>query len=630
MCGICGIINKNGKAVDFKILKEMNQKLLHRGPDDEGYFVKENIAVAMRRLSIIDINTGHQPIFNEDNTIGIVFNGEIYNFLELKEELQKKGHIFKTSSDTEVIVHLYEEEGEEFVEKLRGMFAFAIVDMKGRKLILARDRFGKKPLYYFEDPEVFVFSSELNSLIAHPRVKKEINLEAVNIYLTLQYIPSPHTIYKGISKLKPAHILTLNFDGKRSIKRYWELEKKTLNIEFDEAKEMLRKLLFDAVRIRMIADVEIGAFLSGGIDSSIVVGIMSQISTKPLKTFSIGFKEKDFSELDYAKKIAERFSTHHNQLIISDRMIDIVEDIPKIYGEPFADPSALPTYYVAKTTSKHLKVALNGDGGDEAFGGYIRYLFIKEAEALKKAKLDIPARILHNIIKDLPEGDAPFDTMWKFKKAVKALQEGDIDDAYISSVSFFSPSEKKRYLTQHFLSFFPSDPAYSYLKSFLNTIEGDILKRVSYLDYNTYLPEGLMTKMDRASMANSLETRSPFLDHKLVEFAFQLPSRYKIKGFKTKYILKEAFSDLLPKEIKRRGKMGFGIPLGPWFRNELKKTFEENCIKDSFITRGYFKKEELLRLWEEHQRFKKDNGYKLWTILILELWHKIYLDDFKL
>lgn len=630
MCGICGIVNKNGKPIEQNILRAMNQKLFHRGPDNEGYFVKENIGIAMRRLSIIDINTGQQPIFNEDNTIGIVFNGEIYNFLELKKELVEKGHTFKTFSDTEVILHLYEDLKEDCVKKLRGMFAIAIIDIKEKKLLLARDRFGKKPLYYFDNNDVFVFSSELDSLIEHPQVKREINLNAVNMYLTLQYIPSPDTIYRDISKLKPAHLLTLKFDGKPLLKKYWELNLKPINIYIEEAKQRLKELIFESVKLRMIADVEIGAFLSGGIDSSIVVGVMSHLSTKPVKTFSIGFKEEKFSELNYAKKIAERFSTDHTELIVSDKMIDIVTDIPKIYGEPFADPSALPTYYVSKITSKHLKVALNGDGGDEAFGGYVRYLFIKTVETLKRFKFDMPAKLFLKLTKPFPEGDAPFNIIWRLKKALRAFESKNIEDVYISSVSFFDPVEKQKYLTDRFLSNFTYDPAYEYLNNFLKRVDGDILRKVSYLDYNTYLAEGLMTKMDRASMINSLETRSPLLDHKLVEFVFQLPSNYKINRFKTKYILKETFSDILPDEIKNRSKMGFGIPLGPWFRNELKNIFEENCIKDGFINRGYFKKEELIKLWNEHINFKKDNGYKLWTILILELWHKRYMNDFKL
>lgn len=630
MCGICGIIEKKENNINLNILKLMNSALIHRGPDEEGYFFKENIGIAMRRLSIIDLSSGKQPIFNEDETSLVVFNGEIYNFIELKEWLIKKGHKFKTTSDTEVIVHLYEEEKDDFPKKLRGMFAIALIDLKEKKIILARDRFGKKPIYYFNNSNTFAFSSELNSLSKHPSFKKELNLEAVNIYLSLQYIPSPHTIYKDVFKLEPSTILILDFKGNIIKKeKYWNLNTNQLNISFNEAKEKLRKLFIESVKIRMIADVEIGAFLSGGIDSSIVVGVMSKLSSKPIKTFSIGFKEENFSELNYAKKVAEKFSTDHNELIVEDKMIDIIEEIPIFYGEPFADPSALPTYYVSKITSKHLKVALNGDGGDEAFGGYTRYLFIKIVEKLKKIGFDIPASIALKFLKNLKEGEAPFDIIWKLKKAAKALTSSSIEDVYISSISFFDPFEKEKFLSEKFINN-SSDFSLKYLKDIFSKINGDIIRRVSYVDYHSYLPECLMTKMDRASMINSLETRSPFLDHIFVEFAFSLPSNYKIKSLKTKHILKEAFSDILPIEIKKRGKMGFGIPLGPWFRRELKEKFEENCIRSGFIERGYFKREELLKLWTDHINFKRDNGYRLWAILILEMWHKKYLNDFKI
>ncbi len=630
MCGICGIFNRNGERVDEKILIDMNRRLYHRGPDEEGYFIKDNFSIAIRRLSVTDLQTGSQPIFSEDKKIAVVMNGEIYNFMELREKLLEKKHIFKTKTDTEVIAHLYEDEGINFVNRLRGMFAIAIVDLREKKLILARDRFGKKPIYYYTSTESFVFSSEINSILAHPSIKRDIDLKAINMYLTLQYIPSPLSVFKDIKKLKAAHIMEVSYDGEK-IYEYWKLNPKEEKIGFDDAKDRLKELLFEAIKIRMIADVEVGAFLSGGIDSSIVVGIMSQLSSKPVKTFSIGFEQEMFSELNYAKKVAERFSTQHTQLIVKDRMIDIVSDLPSIYGEPFADPSAVPTYYVSKITSKHLKVALNGDGGDELFGGYTRYVFIKNLELLEKLRIQNIVWFFTDLISRLKETDAPFSLAWRMRKAAKAISLKDITKAYISSVSFFDPWEKEEFLSKRFLSNFLSEPASEYLLSFFNQIEGDILRKVSYLDLHSYLPEGLMTKMDRASMANSLEVRSPLLDHILSEFVFSLPSEYKIKGInKTKYILKEAFSDILPTDIKRRGKMGFSIPLGPWFRKELRKIFEENCIKDGFIKRGYFKEDALINLWKEHCQGKKDHGYKLWTILILELWHKNYLNEFRI
>lgn len=629
MCGICGIFNRNSEKADEKILRNMNLKLYHRGPDEEGYYLNGNIAIAMRRLSIIDLKNGNQPIFNEDKTVAVVLNGEIYNFIELRDELEKKGHIFRTKTDTEVVVHLYEEEKTELVKKLRGMFAFAIIDIKEKKLIIARDRLGKKPLYYYDDGSVFAFSSEINSLLQHPSVKKEINLKALNMFLTLQYIPSPFSVFENIKKLQPAHIMEVDHKDIK-IQRYWTVDSKTIDIDFEEAKHRLRELVFESTKIRMIADVEIGAFLSGGIDSSVIVGVMSSLSSKPVKTFSVGFEEEKFSELSFARKVAEKFSTQHTEIIVKDKMIDAVNQIPLIYGEPFADPSALPTYYVSKITSKYLKVALNGDGGDEAFGGYKRYVFIKAVDFMKKAKILKPASFIAKMIALLKEGNAPFSVIWKMRKIASAVKMKEIEKIYLSSVSFFDIDEKKEYLSEGF-NRFDSDPAQNYIMEIFKEVNGDILRRVCYVDYLSYLAECLMTKMDRASMFNSLETRSPLLDHKLIEFAFSLPSEYKIKNFnKTKNIFREAFSDILPPEIKNRGKMGFGIPLGPWFRKELRKIFEENCINDGFINRGYFKKDQLLKLWDEHLNGKRDHGYKLWTILILELWHKTYMNDFKI
>ncbi len=632
MCGICGIKALNGKRIDIDELRKMNSLLIHRGPDEEGFYIEDEIGLASRRLSIIDLKTGTQPLFNETKDIVVVFNGEIYNFLDIKKELLEKGHIFKTNSDTEVIVHLYEEEGVDFPKKLRGMFAIALWDNKNKRLLLVRDRIGKKPLFYYIDNNYFVFSSEINSLISFKDIKKTINLKAINIYLTLQYIPSPLTIYNEIKKLEQATILVFEKNQIKKI-RYWELPYDEKKMDFEEAKLRLKKLLTESVKLRMIADVDVGAFLSGGIDSSIIVALMSQNSTKKIKTFSIGFKEEKYNELDYAKEVSSYYSTEHFEFIVEDKMTDIVDNIPLIYNQPFADPSALPTFIVSKITSKNLKVALNGDGGDECFGGYTRYLAIKKIEEIKKLNINFLFRLLYHLTENFKENSAPFGKVWLLRKFLKTYLKDNIEKSYLSTVSFFDVDEKNQLLTDSFKYIFKNEPEHAekFIIDLMKKYEKkDIVNRISATDIFSYLSEGLMTKMDMASMANSLETRSPFLDHKVIEFSQQIPGDYKIKGKTTKYILKEVFKELLPPKIRKRGKMGFGIPLGIWFKGELKRKFEENCLSDDFFKRGYFKKEEIQKLWFEHQSGKRDHGYKLWTILILELWHKKYAKDFKL
>ncbi|MEF3280268.1 MAG: asparagine synthase (glutamine-hydrolyzing) [Elusimicrobiota bacterium] len=632
MCGICGIININSEKIEFSELKKMNDLLIHRGPDDEGFFVKDNFSIASRRLSIIDLDTGRQPISNEEKTAYIVLNGEIYNYLDLRNELIKKGHKFSTKSDTETVIHLYEEYGKDFVKKLRGMFALCILDLKEKKIILARDRIGKKPLFYYFDNKRFIFSSEINPILSLKDIKLTLNLKAIDTYLVLQYIPSPMTVYNEIKKLDPSSILELK-DNEIKIEKYWDVPSNSININFNEAREKLKDLIMESVRLRMIADVPVGAFLSGGIDSSVIVASMCKLSNTQIKTFSIGFSEDKFSELEYAREVARMYNTDHHEFIVKDDMTDILPALLLHYGEPYADPSALPSYYVSKITSKYVKVALNGDGGDENFGGYWRYLAEKIAYSLRLMPKSF-FRSLLSIISLTNEGVAPFSNIWKIRKFLKMMIAKNIERSYLSTVSFFSIDEKNEFLSEQFkaLVYENLDFAEKYIMTYFNNISGnDIIKRISYVDFNTYLPQCLMTKMDIASMANSLEARSPFLDHKLIEFSLSLDSEYKIKGYSnTKYILKEAFKDMLPEKILKRGKMGFGIPLGLWFRKGLKQRFEDTCLSENALRRGYFKPQSLKKLWYEHQTGKRDHGYKLWTVLILELWHRKFMDDFKL
>lgn len=636
MCGICGIYKygMNGEKVAMEEIKKMNDLLRHRGPDDDGFYIKDDIALAMRRLSIIDLSTGKQPISNEDGSVWIVFNGEIYNFLELRDELEKKGHIFKTRSDTEVIVHLYEEKAEDFPKYLRGMFAIALFDSKKKKLILARDRFGKKPLFYSLSPDFLAFSSELNSLISYAPVKKELNHAAIDAYMVLQYIPSPMTVYRDVKKLDPASIMVFE-KGEARINRYWELPLNPARnkMSIGEIKERIFSLSEEAVRLRMISDVPLGAFLSGGIDSSVIVALMARNSSRPVKTFSIGFREEKFSELGYARSLAARYATEHSEFIVEAEMSDIMEDLIVHYGEPYADSSALPSFFVSRETRKSVTVALNGDGGDEIFGGYLRYAGAKAASYFQALPFWVKKSMLLGL-SPFGEKNAPFNILWRGRKFLSASLNSSIEDTYLSTVSFFRTGEKNELFSSAFKDLLGDELNYAerYIKNLFDKVKDrDLVNRFSYVDLNSYLPQCLMTKMDIASMANSLECRSPFLDHKLAEFVYPLDGKLKLRGLNgTKWIMKETFRGLLPDDIYRRGKMGFGIPLGEWFRGRMKKTWEENCLSQKAISRGYFKKEELLRLWDEHQSGRRDNGYRLWALLMLELWHRKFMPDYRI
>jgi len=635
MCGIVGIYNYgSGLPVTREALKAMNDLIVHRGPDDEGYFTHENVGLAMRRLSIIDISTGHQPISNEDDTLHIVFNGEIYNFQELRQGLLARGHKFKTKSDTEVILHLYEEKGEDFPKELRGMFAVAIWDKRKKRLTLARDRMGKKPLYYAVTPSFIAFASELRALLAVPGLPRDIDLKAVDTYLTLQYIPSPMSVFKAARKLEPASTLVFE-DGKLETKKYWNLplgERKLDGTPVEELKERLRAELAEAVKIRLISEVPLGAFLSGGIDSSVIVALMAKASAEPVKTFSIGFKEAEFSELGYAKQVAEMYGTKHTEFLVEANMASVLEKLAWHYSEPYADSSALPSYFVSRETRKEVTVALNGDGGDENFGGYIRYQAMKVAGYFT-AMPDWAKKAALGAMEPFPEKTAPFNTVWRLRKFLQAVSQRDLAMTYLSTVSYFKTDEKERLLSPAFVNALGRDINYPerYISRLFNEGQGSLTEKIMYTDLRSYLPECLMTKMDIASMANSLETRSPILDHKVVEFAHLLPDNMKLRGFTgTKWILKEAFKDMLPRRIYKRGKMGFGIPLGPWFRGELKDYWAGACLSQKALDRNYFKREELYRLWDEHQRGARDHGYRLWALLMLELWHRQFAPDFKL
>jgi len=637
MCGITGIAYREAGRVDKDRLKRANDFIIHRGPDDEGYYVDDYVGLAMRRLAIIDLKTGQQPIANAGKTKHVIFNGEIYNFLELREELKAEGYSFKTNSDTEVILALYEKMGPDCVKKLRGMFAIAIWDKSKQRLFLARDRLGKKPLVYTLRSGFLAFASELRSLFVWPGIPKDINPKSIDFYLSLQYIPSPYTIYRGINKLAPGHYLIYE-KGKLKITRYWDfpLGKPPITTDVHEAQERIEAKLREAVKLRLISDVPLGAFLSGGIDSSVIVALMSELSNKPVKTFSIGFDHDEYTEVHYARELAKAYGCDHHEFIVTAKMAEVLPKLAWHYGEPYADASALPSYYVSQQTRKSVTVALNGDGGDENFGGYVRYFAMNLARYYDH--VPSPLRKLVQLSAEiLPEKDAPFSLLWKAKRFLRSTVFTDIPRRHLKMICYFSEEDKKGLYTPGMLramgieeGVVRADAERHLRQAYTRGSKEDFINKMLYVDFVTYLPDCLMTKMDIASMANSLETRSPFLDHEFVELAFQMPGNWKLKGLKGhKWILKQAFANKLPQSIQRRAKMGFGIPLGPWFRNGLKNFWQDQVLSDQAIARGYFEKKTLENIWSQHQTGKRDHGYRLWALLMLELWHKQYVPDFK-
>lgn len=626
MCGICGEFNFSKKNVNKDIMHSMLEVLHHRGPDDEGMYIHETIGLGHKRLSIIDLDTGRQPMSNEEKNIYIVFNGEIYNFRELRKELESSGHIFKTKSDTEVILHCYEEHGFESLKKLRGMFAFAIWDERSRVLFLARDRLGKKPLFYTFVQDTFIFASEIKALLKHPSVKKDINLKAIDYYLTYQYIPAPMSIFKGIYALLPAHGMTVYENRKHSINSYWEIEfKQKTHLSLHEAEEVLLYKLREAVRARMISDVPLGAFLSGGIDSSIVVALMSEYSEKPVKTFSIGFEEESFSEIIYARQIARKFNTDHHEFIVKP---DAVEILPKLvwhFEQPYADASALPTYYLARETRKHVTVVLNGDGGDENFAGYLRHSAHCIASGITNA---VPSFIWSSLYRILPEIAHQRSLFRYFKRFTQAAGESPARRNLLWHCMFRNELKDSIY-SESMKEELKNVKAYSFMENvYRDAHVNTMLDAVLYTDIKTYLPFDLLVKMDIATMAHSLEARSPFLDHEFMEWTATLPPSYKMHLYKGKYILKKCFKQVLPASILKRRKMGFGVPLEHWFRSTCLNTFmKEALLSSRSIGRGYFKEKAIEKLIQEHEQKKFDHGYHLWSLLMLEMWHKVFMDS---
>jgi asparagine synthase (glutamine-hydrolysing) len=627
MCGIVGVVNLDGARADADLLARMNEAIRHRGPDEEGTYLEGHVGLAMRRLAIIDLAGGQQPIANEDRTCWIVFNGEIYNYRELKKRLEDLGHTFRTDSDTEAIVHAYEEFGADCPKHLRGMFAFAVWDARRQELFLARDRVGKKPLLYAKTPRAFVFGSEFTALLPHPSVSRDVDREAVHHYLSFMCVPAPMTAYRSIRKLEPGHSLTLTRDGELKAERYWQPDfTRKIKITEEEAGERALALLREAVRVRLMSEVPLGAFLSGGVDSSAVVTLMAEESDKPVKTFSIGFDEQDFSELHHARRVAERVGADHHEFVVRPDALEVLPTLVEHYGEPYADSSAIPTYYVSRETRRHVTVALNGDGGDECFAGYERYAAMRLSERYRKLPAVLRERVIRQAVGLLPASELRRGRVRSLKRFLRAASLPPLE-RYLRWVSVFDAQAKDELYTAEFRRETAEHGAGQWLAPWFARANGaGVVDAALLADTMTYLPNDLLVKVDIASMAVSLEARSPFLDQHVIEFAASLPEGLKLRRLTTKYLLKKALRGLLPRENLTRGKMGFGVPVGHWLRGPLQGFLRENILSEKASRRGLFRAEAVRRLVEQHARGALDLGNQLWTLLMLELWFQRFID----
>ncbi len=623
MCGIAGIVRTDGTAVDRDLLQRMNGAIRHRGPDEDGFYFNDGVGLAMRRLAIIDLKTGQQPIHNHDRTKWLIFNGEIYNYREVRTQLEKLGHKFYTDSDTEVVVAAYDEYGTDCPKHLRGMFAFAIWDERDQSLFLARDRVGKKPLLYAHFPGQLIFASEFSALVLHPDVSRDVDFEAIHHYLSFMCVPAPLTAYRAIRKLEPAHWLLWR-NGEIKTERYWRLDfsKKTSLSEI-EAGERLIDLLREAVRIRLMSEVPLGAFLSGGIDSSAVVALMAQESSERVKTFSIGFEEQDFSELHHARRVAERVGADHHEFIVRPDAMEILPTLVEHYGEPFADSSAIPSYYVSRETRRYVTVALNGDGGDECFAGYERYA----AMNLAQTYASIPGkRLIGTATQAIPTPRSRGNPIGKAQRFIAAASLPPIE-RYLRWISSFDEPAKQKLYTDDFRAETASFRTVSFLEPWFANVNGrGIIDAALLADTMTYLPNDLLVKMDIASMSVSLEARSPFLDHRLMEFAASLPEKMKLRRMTTKYLLKKVLKDFVPGQNLTRRKMGFGVPIGYWFRGTMQAFLRETLLSEKSLGRGFFKPERIRAIVDEHIDNRMDHSHRLWSLMMLELWFQRFID----
>jgi asparagine synthase (glutamine-hydrolysing) len=626
MCGISGLWQASG--AEERLVRSMNKALIHRGPDDEGYYFNGSIGLGHRRLSIIDLERGRQPLSNEDETVWIVFNGEIYNFSELRRNLEAAGHRFKTSTDTEVIVHLYEQHGTECVRHLRGMFAFAIWDQNRRQLFLARDHVGQKPLFFHHASAMFAFASEIKALFQIGRVKAELDAVAMNHLISLRYTPETRTLFKGICKLPAGHWMTVK-DGKVQMQKYWHLAyTRKLKCGEDQVVAELKGLLLEAVKSHMISDVPVGAFLSGGLDSSTVASMMALASSDPIRTFSIGVQETDFNELPYARLVANKYKTRHYENIADNRLITL---LPKLiwHMDEIADPFGFGVFLVARLAKPHVKVVLGGDGGDELFGGYDRYIGNRLVDYYCFLPAVLRKRVFPSLLRLLPDSYG-YNSVTQKLRWLNDMSLTSGGHRYAKSMAYlrFPQEAKERLFTTSLRrdldDYFDSTP--HILEHFDSSCADDMVDKMLYTDMMTRMPEHLLLLVDHMTMAHSLEDRSPLLDYRIVEFAATIPARLKIRGNRLKHVFKEVAKDFLPPALLSRSKQGFSFPLAYWMKSELANLLESLFLRSRLAEEGYFQRDYMLELLAQHRKGQMDHNYRLWILLNLELWWRLYID----
>jgi asparagine synthase (glutamine-hydrolysing) len=626
VCGIAGILGQ----VDRETLERMVNALTHRGPDDAGLWFDAEVGLGMRRLAIIDLLGGRQPMANESEGLQLVFNGEIYNHRDLRRELEAQGHRFRTRSDTEAILHGYEAWGTQVVERLRGMFALALWDGPQKTLFLARDRLGKKPLYYWHHGGQFLFASEIKALLHHPAVSREMDWEAFHHYLAFGYTPADRSIFNGIAKLPPAHLAVLR-GGALTLHPYWHLPPGLPGsgpaVSAHEATARVRHVLREAVRLRLESDVPLGVFLSGGVDSSVVVACMREVTSGPIATFSIGFGSEvsSFDERPYARRVAQRFETKHHEEILEPKVAEILPAIVRHFDEPFADSSAIPTFAVAQATALHVKVALSGIGGDETFAGYPRYLGLRLSQCYGRLPPCIRSPLARFAPQIIPESDASRNFGDWTRRFVQGIDES-LPDRYIGWTRFFREADIQALATPALYERWRRDVASPQRLAFAAHGHGDPVDGAFRIDLATYLPDDLLVMADRMSMAHSLELRAPFCDHRVIEVSLEISPAVKLPGLRLKGLLKAAFADLLPREVLSHRKQGFMIPLGRWLRTDLRDTMEELLSTERIQARGLFVPGAVERLKREHLGVVRSHGDRLWTLMMAELWMRQYLD----
>ena len=633
MCGIAGWVNLTSSTPakdEQAVLHSMCETIVHRGPDSEGMWTDESVALGMRRLSIIDLKTGDQPVYSEDGSVVVMMNGELYNFREVRADLEKRGHHFRTQTDTEIVPHLYQEYGEDFVDHINGMFAISLWDGPRKKLILARDRYGEKPLYYGTFDGRLVYASEPKALLAHPAVTGELDLDALRQYLSFDYVPAPRSIYKGISKLPAAHLMVVE-KGQIRTRRYWNLSWKKPDAPNGNGNGLKNKaaelhdLLSDAVRMRLVSDVPLGVLLSGGVDSSTIAAFATQHATDTVKTFSIGFAEDSFDESRYARLVAAHLGTdHYEEMLSSEKAGDLISEIGGWLDEPLSDGSLIPTYLLARFVRKHVTVALGGDGGDEIFAGYPMYFGHKLAGAYGSVPQFIRSRMIESVVRLLPVSTRNLSFDYKAKRFVRSANF-DTVTRHHSWFGSFTADEQRLLLRGNVLEQTSGD-IYAGPRDLLALCDAhDEIERMQYLDMNYYMAEDILTKVDRASMAVSLETRAPFLDPRIGEFAASLPLEYKLRGNKGKYILKRAVEGLLPRSILTRSKKGFGIPVAAWLKGRLNPLMHDLLAPERLNRQGLFEPAYVAKLITEHERGIASHHKQLWTLLVFQLWYDHFL-----